>query len=108
MSTTEERILEQLKNNTVILYMKGVPQAPQCGFSAKAVAALNETGIPFAFVDVLNAPFIREKLPKISHWPTYPQLFVKGKLVGGADIIEEMQRTGTLKPLLQTAVPTCP
>ncbi len=108
MSTTEERILEQLKNNTVILYMKGTPQAPQCGFSAKAVAALNETGIPFAFVDVLNAPFIREKLPKISHWPTYPQLFVKGELVGGADIIEEMQRTGTLKPLLQTAVQTCP
>jgi monothiol glutaredoxin len=108
MSATEDRILEQLKNNTVILYMKGAPQAPQCGFSAKVVAALNETGIPFAFVDVLNAPFIREKLPRISHWPTYPQLFVQGELVGGADIIEEMQRAGTLKPLLEAATHQAP
>lgn len=100
---TEDKILEQIKDNPVILYMKGVPDAPECGFSAKAVAALKATGIPFAYVNVLQAPFIREKLPSISHWPTFPQLFVKGELVGGSDIIEDMVEQGTLKPLLEGA-----
>ena len=98
MSVTEDRIREQLENHPVILYMKGVPKEPRCGFSAKAAAILDQAGIPYAYVDVLAAPFIWEKLPNISHWPTYPQLFVKGELVGGADIIEDMQRAGTLKP----------
>jgi monothiol glutaredoxin len=102
-STTESTILSQIGTNPVLLYMKGVPDKPECGFSAKAVAALNATGIPYAYVNVLQAPFIREKLPKISHWPTYPQLFVSGELVGGADIVEEMSNSGTLKPLLETA-----
>jgi monothiol glutaredoxin len=102
-STTEATILKQIETNPVLLYMKGVPDKPECGFSAKAVAALNATGIPYAYVNVLQAPFIREKLPKISHWPTYPQLFVAGELVGGADIVEEMNHAGTLKPLLETA-----
>lgn len=102
MSTTEEKIKTQIAENPIILYMKGVPENPECGFSAKAVAAMQETGVPFAYVNVLQAPFIREKLPKISHWPTFPQLFVSGELVGGADIVEEMSKAGTLKPLLDS------
>jgi monothiol glutaredoxin len=82
-----------------------VPSNPQCGFSAKSVGILDETNIPYAYVNVLEAPFIREKLPSISHWPTYPQLFVNGELVGGCDIIEEMSNNNSLLPLLKTAVP---
>ena len=102
-SPTEDKIRQQLADNPIILYMKGVPEAPECGFSAKAVAALQGTGIPFSYVNVLAAPFIREKLPKISHWPTFPQLFVAGELVGGSDIVEDMALKGTLKPLLENA-----
>lgn len=101
--TTEEKINKQLAENPIILYMKGIPESPECGFSAKAVAALKATGVPFAYVNVLAAPFIREKLPKMFHWPTYPQLFVNGELVGGCDIVEEMAQKGTLLPLLQQA-----
>lgn len=105
--STEDKIRKQLAENPIILYMKGVPSAPQCGFSAKVVGILNGTGVPFAYVDVLAAPFIREKLPKISHWPTYPQLFVNGELVGGCDIVEAMHNDGSLLPLLQnTSVKT--
>ncbi len=102
--STEDKIRKQLAENPIILYMKGVPSEPQCGFSAKTVGILNATGIPFAYVDVLAAPFIREKLPKISHWPTYPQLFVNGELVGGCDIVEAMHNDGSLLPLLQNAI----
>lgn len=99
--STEDKIRKQLAENPIILYMKGVPTAPECGFSAKTVGILNATGIPFAYVNVLAAPFIREKLPKISLWPTYPQLFVNGELVGGCDIVEAMHNDGSLLPLLQ-------
>jgi monothiol glutaredoxin len=101
---TEDKIRQQLETNPIILYMKGVPDKPECGFSAKAVAVLQSIGIPFAFVNVLENPFIREKLPSISHWPTYPQLFAAGELVGGADIVEEMGKDGSLQPLLEKAV----
>lgn len=101
---TEDLIREQLANNPIIIYMKGVPEQPECGFSAKAVTALKATGIPFAYVNVLTAPFIREKLPKLSHWPTYPQLFVAGELVGGSDIVEDLAREGKLKPMLEAAI----
>ena len=104
--TTEEKIRKQLADNPIILYMKGVPTKPECGFSAKTVGILNTTNIPFAFVNVLAAPFIREKLPKISHWPTFPQLFVNGELVGGCDIVEAMSNDGTLLPLLQATQKT--
>lgn len=100
---TEDKIRRQIAENPVILYMKGVPDAPQCGFSAKAVAALHATGVPFAFVDVLQAPFIREKLPSVSQWPTFPQLFVGGELVGGSDIVEDLAKHGSLKPMLEQA-----
>ena len=100
---TEEKILNQLASNPIILYMKGIPTNPQCGFSGKTVGILNATNIPYAFVNVLEAPFIREKLPSISHWPTYPQLFVNGELVGGCDIVEAMSNDGSLVALLNTA-----
>jgi len=100
--TTEEKIKKQLADNAIILYMKGIPSNPQCGFSGKAVTILNTTHVPYAFVNVLEAPFIREKLPKISHWPTFPQLFVKGELVGGCDILEAMLNDGSLLPLLKS------
>ncbi|MDP2099796.1 MAG: Grx4 family monothiol glutaredoxin [Methylobacter sp.] len=103
--TTEEKIHAQLAAQPIIIYMKGVPTNPQCGFSAKAVGLLDATHIPYAYVNVLEAPFIREKLPKISHWPTYPQLFVNAELVGGCDIIEEMANNGSLLPLLKSAAP---
>jgi monothiol glutaredoxin len=101
--TTKDKILKQLAENPIILYMKGVPTAPECGFSAKAAEILNRTGIPYAYVDVLKAPFIRDKLPSVSKWPTFPQLFVNGELIGGADIVEAMDRDGSLAPLLQAA-----
>jgi len=103
MKTTEEKIREQLANNPIILYMKGVPDKPECGFSAKTVGILKDTGIPYTFVNVLAAPFIREKLPSISHWPTFPQLFVNGELVGGCDIVDAMNTDGSLLPLLKSA-----
>lgn len=102
----KEKILQQLAENPIILYMKGVPSAPECGFSAKASAILDATNIPYTYVNVLKAPFIREKLPSISKWPTYPQLFVNGELVGGCDIVEAMNKDGSLLPLLQTAQQT--
>jgi len=102
---TEDKIRHQLATNPIILYMKGIPENPQCGFSAKSVGLLKATNIPYAYVNVLEAPFIREKLPSISHWPTYPQLFVNGELVGGCDIIEEMSNNGSLLPLLAAAAP---
>lgn len=104
MATTEETIRRQLSENPIILYMKGTPETPQCGFSARAVLALTRTGVPFASVDVLADPFIREKLPKVSQWPTFPQLFVRGELVGGSDIVAEMAQAGELQPLLAAAV----
>ena len=102
---TEDKIRKQLAENPIILYMKGIPSNPQCGFSAKTVGILNGTKIQYTYVNVLEAPFIREKLPSISHWPTYPQLFVNGELVGGCDIVEAMANDGSLLPLLETAKP---
>lgn len=102
-STTEQKIRQQLASNPVIIYMKGVPEAPECGFSAAAVAALKKTGVTFAYVNVLAAPFIRERLPSISNWPTFPQLFINGELVGGSDIVVAMEADGSLKTMLEAA-----
>ena len=96
---TEEKIRKQIADNRVILYMKGTPENPQCGFSLAAVQALKQTGIEYAYVNVLQAPFIRERLPRVSQWPTYPQLFVEGQLVGGSDIICDMVEQGSLQKL---------
>ncbi len=100
--STEEIIRQQLTDNPVLIYMKGTPDAPECGFSAKAIAALKSTGTDLAFVNVLQAPFIRERLPKVSGWPTFPQLFINGELVGGSDIICDMVEAGELQPMLET------
>jgi len=103
MVSTEDKIRQQLAENPIILYMKGTPEAPSCGFSAKAAAALKSTGIDFAYVNVLGSPFIMEKLPSVSSWPTFPQLFIQGQIIGGSDIVEEMLRNGELLPMLQAA-----
>lgn len=103
-SETEKRIREQIAQHSILLYMKGTPTAPECGFSGAAIAALKKSGIAFSYVNVLANPFIRERLPRISLWPTYPQLFVQGELIGGADIISEMLTDGSLQKLL-SAVP---
>ena len=100
---TTDKIRKQLAENAIILYMKGTPTAPQCGFSSKAVAVLKETGIDYAYIDVLNAPMIRQALPEVSEFPTFPQLFIKGELVGGSDIIEAMYQSGELKPMMEAA-----
>ncbi len=96
----KERIEEQLSSNDILLYMKGTPDFPQCGFSGQTVSALKEIGKPFAFVNIFEDPEIREGLKAYSNWPTFPQLYVKGELVGGCDIIIEMYHSGELKTLL--------
>lgn len=101
--STESKIKNQLSSNPILLYMKGTPEAPECGFSAATVKALKETGYNFSYVNVLAAPFIREKLPSISNWPTYPQLFINGELIGGCDIVLEMAEAGSLSPTLAEA-----
>jgi monothiol glutaredoxin len=102
--STEEKIKKQLAENPIIIYMKGTPDMPSCGFSARAAAAIKSTGVDFAWINVLESPFILEKLPSISNWPTYPQLFVNGEIVGGCDIVEELLANGELAPLLKQAV----
>ncbi|TDO96451.1 Grx4 family monothiol glutaredoxin [Marinomonas balearica] len=106
MSNTIETIKEQLENNDILLYMKGSPRAPQCGFSAQAVQALMSCGERFAFVNILDNPDIRAELPKYANWPTFPQLWVKGELVGGCDIIVEMAQNGELEPIIKEAAAT--
>lgn len=100
-----DTIKQQIEDNTVILYMKGSPDAPQCGFSMRASQALMSCGKRFAFVDVLTNPDVRANLPTYANWPTFPQLWVKGELVGGCDIIAEMHEKGELKTLIDSAVP---
>jgi monothiol glutaredoxin len=100
---TTDKIRQQLKDHPVILYMKGTPEEPRCGFSAKAAAVMKSTGIGFAYVDVLAAPLIMEALPEVSDFPTFPQLFIKGEIIGGSDIVEAMHASGELMPMLQDA-----
>lgn len=100
-----DTIKNQVEKNPIILYMKGSPNTPQCGFSLRAVQALMSCGKRFAYVDVLTNPDIRENLPKYANWPTFPQLWINGELVGGCDIISEMHESGELKPLIDAAAP---
>jgi monothiol glutaredoxin len=99
----EALIKQQIAENPVILYMKGTPQFPQCGFSARAVEAMTQIGEPFAYVNILENPEIRATLPKIANWPTFPQLWVKGELIGGCDIIMEMMQKNELAPIVKEA-----
>jgi monothiol glutaredoxin len=109
MTTTNEEIhnfLEQaIAENKVMLFMKGTPDAPRCGFSMRTSAALNALGVQYAAMDILPDPRIREELSAISNWPTIPQLFVGGKLVGGCDIVTEMFESGELAELLGVEQP---
>ncbi|MEA1079455.1 Grx4 family monothiol glutaredoxin [Marinobacter qingdaonensis] len=98
-----ETIKSQLEENPIILYMKGSPQAPQCGFSAKTVQALMACGERFAFVNILDNQELREALKVYSSWPTYPQLYINGELVGGCDIVLEMSESGELAKLVKDA-----
>lgn len=100
-----DTIKEQVESNDIILYMKGSPDAPQCGFSAQTVQNMTACGERFAFVDVLSNPEIRANLPQYGNWPTFPQLWVKGELVGGCDIINEMFEKGELQTLIKDAAP---
>lgn len=95
-----ERIKQQISANPVLLYMKGTPDFPQCGFSARTTQVLKTLGVEFGHVNVLADPEIRANLPKYSNWPTFPQLFVKGELLGGCDIAVEMSESGELGKLL--------
>ena len=100
---TLEKIKQQIESNSIILYMKGSPKLPQCGFSARAVQCIDAWGVEFSHVDVLANPDVRQTLPEYANWPTFPQLYVNGELVGGCDIIFEMYQQGELEPLLQNA-----
>ena len=97
-------IEKQIQENPILLYMKGSPQAPQCGFSAQTVQCMVSCGQKFAYVDILSNPEIRYTLPGYANWPTFPQLWVDGELVGGCDIITEMFESGELETLLTSAV----
>ena len=115
--TLREQIQHAIDENPVILFMKGTPKQPMCGFSARTAAILQSVGRPFAAVDVLPDPRIRQELSALSNWPTIPQLFVDGELVGGCDIVTEMYQSGelqqalgaeTAEPIEEPAVPEAP
>jgi len=98
-----ERIKSQLSSHPVLLFMKGTPDFPQCGFSATAVKALNAVGAKFDTVNIFEDPELREALKQYSNWPTYPQLYVNGELLGGCDIIVEMYKSGELQKVVTEA-----
>ena len=97
---TLDKIKQQIAENPILLYMKGSPKLPSCGFSSQASQALMNCNQPFAYVDILQNPDIRAELPAYAEWPTFPQLWVDGELVGGCDIIMEMFQKGELQPLI--------
>ena len=98
---TIDKIKQQISENPIILYMKGSPKLPNCGFSSQASQALMAYGEQFAYVDILLNPDIRAELPHYANWPTFPQLWVEGELIGGCDIILEMFQKGELQPLIK-------
>jgi monothiol glutaredoxin len=100
--TVAERIKRDISDNDVVLFMKGTPVFPQCGFSAAVVQVLTHLGVKFKGIDVLADPSLRQGIKEFSSWPTIPQLYVKGEFVGGCDIIREMYETGELNELLST------
>jgi monothiol glutaredoxin len=110
MSTTNpvfERIKQDIADNDVVLYMKGTPVFPQCGFSAAVVQVLTQLGVKFKGIDVLTDPSLRQGIKDFSNWPTVPQLYVKGEFVGGCDIVREMYQSGELQELLASRGVAC-
>ena len=98
-----ERIKQQIEANPIVIFMKGTPDFPQCGFSMRATQALKACGVDFAHVDILADPEIRQSLPSYSQWPTFPQIFIKGELVGGCDIVLDLFNKGELQKMTQAA-----
>ena len=103
MDTVLEEIAREVRDNRVVIYMKGTPSFPMCGFSAATVQVLQEIGVPFKAVDVLAEPEKRDGVKVFSNWPTIPQVYAGGKFVGGCDIVREMHARGELAPLLKAA-----
>jgi monothiol glutaredoxin len=101
-NSVEERIKSDIESNDVVLYMKGTPVFPQCGFSSTVVQVLTHLGVKFKGIDVLTDPSLREGIKQFSSWPTIPQLYVKGEFLGGCDIVREMYESGELQELLST------
>ncbi len=99
----QDRIKQQISENSIVLYMKGSPQFPQCGFSGKSVQLLQACGAKFASVDILVDPEIREGIKQFSNWPTIPQLYIKGQFIGGCDIMTELYQNGELQKLVAGA-----
>ena len=99
----EEKLKKQIKSNPVLIYMKGTPYEPRCGFSARTVQALIECESQFSYVDILENNDVRATLPKVTDWPTFPQVFIDGELIGGADIVAQMHESGELKKLIEAA-----
>jgi monothiol glutaredoxin len=100
MSAIDDRIRQQIGGDDVVLYMKGTPVFPMCGFSAQVVQVLSNVGVPFQSYNILDDQDLRQGLKAFSNWPTFPQLYVKGELVGGCDIVREMHETGELGQFL--------
>lgn len=98
-----DRIKDQVESNPVIIYMKGTPQMPMCGFSSRASEALKQCNKEFAYVNIIADPEVHENLPRFSEWPTFPQLFIKGELVGGCDIMMELSESGELQKMIDDA-----
>lgn len=98
-----DRIRKTVSDNPVVLYMKGTPQFPMCGFSSRAAQALKAVGAQYASVNVLEDPEVRANLPRFSNWPTFPQLFINGELIGGCDILLELQESGELAQMVKEA-----
>ena len=98
-----ERIKQQIEANPIVIFMKGTPDFPQCGFSMRATQALKACGVDFAHVDILADPEIRQSLPSYSQWPTFPQVFIKGELVGGCDIVLDLFNKGELQKMAREA-----
>lgn len=98
-----EQIQSTINENPVVLFMKGTPDFPQCGFSMRTAEALKACGVEFSYVDVLANPEIRSSLPQVSNWPTFPQVFINGELVGGCDIVLDLWQKGDLKTMLENA-----
>ena len=98
--STTQQIEKEIKSHKVVLFVKGTAEAPQCGFSASTMELFKKLKVPFHSVDVITNPEIRRMLPQISNWPTFPQVFINGKLIGGSDIVHEMHESGELEKLL--------
>lgn len=101
-----DEIKQIIADNPVVLFMKGTPEFPQCGFSMRTAEALKACNVQFTYVDILAAPDIRANLPQVSNWPTFPQVFINGELIGGCDITLDLYQKGELQKMLQEAAPS--